>query len=601
MGMEIKEIERRLSFVLREREALHGGDAPLGCSRICVSGGHQMVLSGGLLFLDGRLLEEDVVYLSRWMDVVVATRRREAVVFDFARGVVRRMAAEYEMRRCEVWKEHVGILFADGRLRVFKDGKSVLEKSSVGDFVLPDLVVSGGVFKDHKGVERIFRGCASEVVVTDARIGKDVENALHRGDLEYSRDAPPCYYHCCVEDVDVVASSNSSRFVLLGRGQELELEEEIKLLGLRSDEDFNVKYLTGMDYSAGSVYLIDEDGFVSRFEVCGLGDLQDEGRDVEFAEERYRILDSVIEREEEQKPSLSMGSLLEAAEEKKEETTDAIECRPAQRTGDARIDALLQGVEEQTDRVIADFGRIRVDRRRFRMYKHNTNDMSLFMEQVYRNTMRLDGYRSLEKEMEAQLTYMLESLEMYRGMDEENIRSTVRYFDSVIEGVSGQRRRPVHYTQPLFCSIEKVKAIRPGLSSEGMETRSTLSTVDCVEKRLEKGVDEEIRHVGIGDSLEARQNVAEMTVGKTEPEPVQTEQRIETASMDGLQTNIFGQAASQQIPVQFGGVFQSSSASSIFDSIASSPVQLPQTAPREEEGLTPNAFSRFASSRSLFK
>lgn len=661
-GIDAKDMERNLSFVLKGRDALWAGSSPKECSRVFVVGGSRMVLSGTTLFLGEKKVEEGVIYLSRELSRVVATKQREVVVFDFSESIVRRIRTESPTARGEVWGEYLGILFSEGRLEVFKDGKYVSEKKDVKDFVLPDLVVgSDGLFMGSEGVKRLLRSACGDgvIAVTEKKLmlgGKEVENPLEAGDMEYDRGIGACYYHCNFHGVNLLASSNSSVFLLLGEAlQEVELDEEIKLLALRSDEKFNPRYLTGMDYSVGSVYLIDEDGVLSRFEAQGIGCDTEAERDVEFREKRYSISREEGMREidedcqdtsmggdvpEEKKGMASMGGLLTSAKEdvSMEASRDvpraAGSLRGMKSTGDPRVDALLEGIESQIDAVIKDFQGIRVEKRVFRMYKYNANDLSLFVEQAYKNIMRLEGYRSIGNEMAEQLSLMAGSLEVYKGVDEESIRSAVRYIDRAIEAISSRRRRRiVHYTKPLFYGIEKAKGIKHGLDRGSVGPQRTLTDVEYIERKVERDVlgDGFTHHFTVG------QGPLDMQVGRTKESPKPEKQEAveekvgnandtsdgNTSTMAGLApaevlqhhppstsnppqpTNIFGQPISQDGPAQFGALFSNATSSNIFQSIASSPLTVPQGLPEkkpEAEQSAPNAFSRFASSRNhLFK
>lgn len=693
--MEAEEIEKKLSFTLRERSAKYEGTAPQEYSGIAVVNGHQMVLSNSRVFLDGEKVEDDVVYISRGLNKVAATKTHEVVIFDFDASVIRRIeVGSSNINRCEVLNEYLGVLFDDGVLKIFKDGRLVTDAKDVKDFSLPDSIVGkNGEFGGQKDVERIF-GCLGhkdEFIVTRERLvlgSSVVENPLHKGDFEYDKNIPPHYYFSSFQGIHLLVSSNCSRFLLFGRElRELELEEEIKVLGLRTDEGFNVAYLTGLDYSDGVVYLLDEGGAVSEFKVCGLGDLSPpEVTPVEFKEEKYIIVKDDIRKVEDvggrtigngesgvrkdlttRKDSgnggkregleSSLGELLKEVENYEDNSRegtisnrdDGVNGRTGGiKTGDPKVDALLEDIALQTDSIINDFREIKVEKKVFQMYRHNTNDLSLFTEQTYKNIMVLENHKDIKDEMISRLTCMLGNLEIYSGMDEENVKSAIRRIDAAIGSMCGHGRKAVHYTKPLFYSANKVRGIDIGLGTEDMKPRKTLAGVDYVERRLdESNIDDDLLRLGIKDSRghgsglstdtgekvdvpsgpelrEVKSDVNNMdaplgigeTTGHGQDIPnvadtakgtfVPAAPQENLARMDFVsspQTNIFGQPVSQQEPAQFGGVFQGSTPSNIFQSIASNSPILPHPQPREEEEdrSTPSAFSRFASSRNLFK
>nr|AGE95660.1 hypothetical protein ECU06_0520 [Encephalitozoon cuniculi] len=651
-----REMERRLSFVLKGRDSRWDGSCPVECSRVFVVEGHRAILSGTVLFLDEKKLEEDVIYLSKDGARIVATKCNEIVILDISEYTIKRVETKSQIRRGEVWNEYLGILLEDGRLEVFKDGKYMHEEKDVRDFLLPDsLVTLDGKFMSHENVRRILRSADGSgiIVVSDEKLvlgDNEVENMLHRGDMEYDRGIAPCYYHCNFHGVNLLASSNSSRFLLLGGDlHELELDEEIKLLGLRTDEEFNVRYLTGMDHSGRYVYLIDEDGVLSKFEACGIEGERETEEDIEFTEKRYSISreeglistnggnEGLLAEPMGKKKSLSsLAGLLDSVEEdnvsmEDNRTQGDENASCTELTGDGRVDALVERIASQIDEITKDFEGIKVEKKAFRMYRYNANDLSLSVEQAYKNIMRLERYRSIGDEMAEQLSMMLNSLEVYEGIDEESIRNAVRYVDSAIEGISkGRRRRVVHYTKPLLYGIGKVGGVDLGLDRKTVEVQKTLTDADCIEMKMDNDtLDEGFKHhfnLNQASIESAPEEKGERPPSKQEdasPERMEdgreesNEIRLnagEAAPVERAypslnthpvrQTNIFGQTVSKNDPVQFGGLFSSSSPSNIFQSITNNPPQVPQALEKKEEDPSqsvPNAFSRFANSRSLFK
>ncbi|WEL38805.1 hypothetical protein PFJ87_06g00710 [Encephalitozoon hellem] len=644
--VDVKEIEKKASFVLRERDAGSGELCPGECSRILVVKGHRAVLFGTTLFLDERKFEEDIIYLSKDETRIVMAKHNEVVVLDFSSSTIKRIGAKARIRRGEVWNEYLGILDEDGRLEVFKDGKFVYEREGVKDFLLPDFVVGmDEKFMSHENVKRLFRNSRGEgiIVVTDEKLALgdvEVENILHTGDVDYDRDATPCYYHCDFHGVNLLASSNSSKFLFLGDGlYELDLEEEIKLLSLRTDEKFNVRYLVGMDYSGEYVYLVDEDGVVSKFEACGIENERELKEDIDFVEERY-----VISKEEglkkvdgedyatgagKDKPLSSLNNLLDSIKESRTsvEVEDSKppkdEDVPRKVTGDSRVDELIERIGSQIDKITKDFKEIKVEKKTFRMYKYNANDLSLSVEQVYMNVTRLENHRSMGDEMAEQLSLMLNNLEVYRGIDEENIRNAVRYIDSAIESISKKRRRRiVHYTKPLFYGIGKVGRISQGLDVNLGSVQNTLTEVGYVEKKIDNDDlgDNFTQHFNLNqgptdavpeEKLESQQK--EVRPEKIESKPdrscfggnvLQREEAAHRPISNAQPANIFGQPMPQSNSIQFEGLFSGTSPSNIFQSITSNAPTIPQVPLKKEETpdqSTPNAFSRFANSRSLFK
>lgn len=671
--MEVEEIERKLRFVLKKRRKECSVLSPSECSRLFVVKGHIVVLCGAVLLLDGRKVEENVVYISRWTEKIVATKVDEVLIFDFTEATVKRIGSLVNLKRCDVWMEYLGMLFDDGGFKMFKDEECVLNIEGVRDFVLPDSVVGkDGIYKNHRDVERVFRnGDGSVIVITNKEIilgSVKIENTLHKGDFEFADNTSVRYYFTSFRGISILATCNSSRFLLLGKDlQELELEEEIKLLGLNTDEEFNTRYLTGMDYSGGIVYLIDEDGVVSEFEVHGIDEELEERDDIEFDEVNFTISGDRIVRSENGKrvyqkygdkpepekdemleaksecrsPLSSLNKLLETAQERKGGMNGKDKDK-REITKDPRIDKLLESITTQTDEIIEDFKKIEVNKSVCQMYKYNSNDLSLFTEQVYRNIMKLDDCGSIKDRMIAQLTFMIESLGIYKGMNEENIKSSVRYIDTVIESGSGQRRRAVHYTKPLFYDMKRVRGAELDFDRGKICNAKTLSGIDYIEKKLSYDINDEFSSLEIKGSSErvfkSESNeqddilrdekisesqdmplIANTVIYNPSPpaEQARAEQgfNVDTQASDqqhlphpsvnlvpSSQTNIFGQPITQQEPIQFGGMFRSSTPSNIFQSIASTSTVLPcMPQKKEDDKSTPNAFSRFANSRNLFK
>ncbi|ADM11652.1 uncharacterized protein Eint_060440 [Encephalitozoon intestinalis ATCC 50506] len=651
--IETREMERKLSFVLKERDKGWGKSGPKEYSRVLVVKGYRVVVSGSTLFLNEKRFEDDVIYLSKDGEKIVVTKQNEIIILNFSNSAIERISMEAKIKRGEVWGEYLGILSEDGCVDVFKDGRYVKRWEDVKDFLLPDFIV--GVdekFKDYKGVKKLLRSCSGDgiIVVTEKSLilgNSETENILHRGDVDYDRNSEPCYYHCDLHGVNLLGSSNSSKFLLLGSDlQELELEEEIKLLGLRTDEEFNVRYLTGMDYSGEYVYLIDEDGVLSRFETCGIESEKEVGGDINFTEKRYTISkegglkiigeeDTVLldKKEEKEKTTFSsLNSLLDSAKEnntsiEKEENKPQEDASTSciKSTGDSRVDALLESIASQIDEISRDFQSIRVEKKTFRMYKYNANDLSLSVEQVYGNIMRLERYKSIENEMAEQLSLMLSSLEVYKGIDEESVKNAIRFIDSSIEGISkGRRKRVVHYTKPLFYGIEKVEGVGHRLDMTSPRVQKTLENVDYIEKKLENDdlggsfVDHFSLNQGPVDNIEEKKEKPAQQQRDTFPKKVEDrppkdlatnevvpkETHLPPSTQTIQNSSIFGQPISQTGSPQFGGLFGNFSPSNIFQSITSNPPPIPPTLQKKEEESdqsVPNAFSRFANSRSLFK
>ncbi|AFN83140.1 hypothetical protein EROM_060460 [Encephalitozoon romaleae SJ-2008] len=652
--IDVKEMEKNVSFILKERGTGWGQLYPKEYSRVLVVKGHRVVLFGTTLFLNEKKFEEGVIYLSKDGARIVMTKCNEVAILDFSTSIIRRIHTRIQIRRGEAWNGHLGFLTEDGHLEVFKDGAFMYEKKDVKDFLLPDSTVDlDERFMDYENVKKLFRSSSGDkiIVVTEGKLilgDSEIENILHTGDVDYDRGVMPCYYHCDFHGVDLLASSNSSKFLFLGSGlHELDLEEEIKLLNLRTDEEFNVRYLVGMDHSGEYVYLIDEDGVLSKFEVCGIESEREAKGDVDFTEERYMISKeeglkkmnegndsmNIGKDTEEKRAFASLNSLLDSAkggnvsvesESKKPSGNKDVLSRKL--TGDSRVDALIERVDSQIDEITKDFQGIKVEKKTFRMYKYNANDLSLSVEEIYTNVMRLENYRTMGDEMAEQLSLMLNSLEVYRGIDEENIRNAVRYIDSAIESISkGRRRRIVHYTKPLFYGIEKVGRTSHELSVKLGGVQKTLVDVDYTEK----GIDNDDLGDGFTQHFNLSQGLADTIPGEKKEEPVIHQKEILSekiedkpdesyfggnellskkenhTSIPTIQpSNIFGQPMPQGSSTQFEGLFSNTSPSNIFQSISNNPPTIPQAPSKKEEvpdQSTPNAFSRFASSRSLFK
>lgn len=650
--IDAKEMEKKASFVLKERDTGRGQLYPKEYSRVLVVKGHRAVLFGTTLFLNERKFEEDVIYLSKDRARIVMTKYNEVAILDFSTSIIKRIRTRMQIKRGEAWNEHLGILSEDGHLEVFKDGKFMYEEKDVKDFLLPDSIVDlGERFMNYENVKKLFRSSSGDgvIVVAEGKLilgDNEAENILHTGDVEYDRDVMPCYYHCDFHGVDLLASSNSSKFLFLGSGlRELDLEEEIKLLSLRTDEEFNVRYLVGMDYSGEYVYLIDEDGVLSKFEACGIE--RETREDVDFIEERYMIsreegLEKMNEKSGavdigketgERRSFSSLNSLLDSA--KGSNASSELESKKApgnkdvlfrKLTGDSRVDALIERVDSQIDEIAKDFQEIKVEKKTFRMYKYNANDLSLSVEEIYTNVMRLENYKSMGDEMAEQLSLMANSLEVYRGIDEENIRNAVRYIDSAIESVSkGRRRRIVHYTKPLFYGMEKAGRISYELNVKLGDVQKTLVDVDYIEKKIDNDDldDGFTQHFnlsqGFTDTIpdekkeESVSQQKEVPSEKIEDKPdgsyfggneLLSKKESHSSTSTIQPANIFGQPMAQGSSTQLEGLFSNASPSNIFQSITSNPPTIPQVPSKKEEASdqsTPNAFSRFANSRSLFK
>ncbi|KAH9411279.1 hypothetical protein HK407_06g11090 [Ordospora pajunii] len=710
--ISIDEIARKASFVVRERSAAHGMQMPKEFSRVCSVHGHRAVVYGTTLFIDDVKAEEDVVYLSKDGERVVATKKKEVIVYDFLKREEMRIDTVKEVKRCEVWNEWIGMLTEEGILYVYKNGEFACEYDDVKDFVLPDVVVrSDRKLMGHEEVQRVFRDHDGQVIVVcvdKLACGKnEVANGISTGDIEYDREWNEChYYHCDFHGVNIVSSSKSSKILLLGTDLcEVDMDEEIRLLGLRTNEMLDVKYLAGIDYSAGWVDMVDEDGVLSTFEVVGIDCGKMDGCTVpadgvhameKFVERKYKLCKETGMQKADASDAIISGSLanngvnsacmeadagndgmisisdmmsavcdikdtvqehgaftgdnaVEVNMKVKSESKN--ECQ-TKSTGDSKIDRLLESLSAQVDMVIEDFRNICVEKRIFKMYKYNANDLSLFTEQVYKNIMRLEEYKSMQQQISEKLSQMQGSLEVYEGMDEENIKSAVKYIDSVIDSMGAREgRKIVHYAKPLLHTISNAKAMRLELDVNAIKIGKGLNDVEYAESRMQEmpmsiSVN---RQIDAEQSMKytAHQNASEPahmpkecinTVDEAKPDTQANclNQRLKEdgnahgqadAANQGLKngistayeppgmqkplanamihqhTNIFGQPVSQQQETVQFGMIGNAMPSSIFESLASNATSIPVSSIKNEEEPNedvPNAFLRFANTRNLF-
>jgi hypothetical protein len=685
--MDYSEIQRDLSFSLLGREDVGTEQPPRNYSRIFVINGHQVVINGSTLFVDGEPKLDLVVYASRAFNKLLAsTEDGQMVSYCFDSQTTRRYASERKIVGCKEWREYIGVLYEDNTLRIYSDGKCIGVREGVKDFELPeDIVGTDGGYPGALDVERIFRLQDGRIVVVErTRIrcnGAEIENMLHKGDFDYPRDDPPQYYRCSFKNVHVLASSNSSRLMLLTNDfRELELDEEIKVLMLRADDDLVTRYLSGMDYWGGCVYLIDDGGVVTRFRINGMGSTEEErkGEKINFVlDGSYQIRDdwivskgmeeSLVQKKDREHSPVN-GSEHKLVDEEMQERKNVPDITPTQAerevedlearngtpgspfsmkslekaaegrngpksTGNSKLDRLLDDFKDHVEELIHDFRGLRVEKTAFHLYKHNSNDLCMLNEQTYKNIMNLESYRSIEKEIAFQSNYILQSIETLESMNEEHIRSTIRYIDSAISSGGRRRtRRPVHYTSPLYCGMEKIKGIGICMEITSSEVRKTLGEAKSEEETLQmeafvsSGLEkleekkelprlaEEKKASEMGMSILAREEALpearESVLGKESapiPQPKISASMGEDVPGVGAfvqpQMDIFGRPVAQH-PELISGILQSP-VSSIFQSVANAKVSIPAPSLSKDEDKkdedVPNAFSRFVNSRSMFR
>ncbi|TBU18570.1 hypothetical protein CWI42_060530 [Ordospora colligata] len=734
--IDVDEIARKASFFVKERSVAHGMQMPKEFSRICSVNGHLAIVYGTTLFIDGVKVEEDVVYLSKDGEKVVATKKNGVIVYDFLNKEVLRISTVDELRRCEIWNEWIGLLTEDGILYVYNNGKFSSEYDDVRDFVLPDAVVrSDRRYMGHEGVQRVFRSHDGEIIVVcmDKLVcGKsEVANGISTGDIEYNREWNEChYYYCDFHGANILSSSKSSKILLLDMDLcELDMEEEIRFLVLRTNEMFDVRYLTGIDYLAGLVFMIDEDGVLSKFEVVGIDcekinecsvSINEEHVMNKLVERKYNLCkeegmqktdtsnavnEKSIDKEvdsactganlksdrmfsmsdmmnaacEDKKKvqEFSMSDMMSAACEDKDNIQERVVCKSdvsiemdmkakpehnnkhqINSTGNPKIDNLVKSLSAQVDAVIEDFRNICVDKKTFKMYKYNANDLSLFTEQVYKNIMRLEEYKSMQQQISEKLSQMQGSLETYEAMDEENIKSAVKYIDSVIDSMDNREgKKIVHYSKPLLHTISHAKTVRLELDINAIKIGKGLSDVEHTESKMQdihkripanQQIDKEhnkkqtdsqetpelvntpkecINTMNDSKSDTQTNNEAKLEVNCSNENPKEREYAHVTVDTTNYQldnvtttqelpeiqkplvnmpqqhTNIFGQPVSQQQQTVQFGMIGNAMPSSIFESLASNVTSIPvSTVKNQEEPSqeTPNAFLRFANTRNLF-
>jgi hypothetical protein len=668
--MDRGQMEKSLSFSLLGREEIGDEQPPRNHSRIFAVNGHQVVVNGSRLFIDGEFKIGSVVYASKASNKILAlTEHAEIVSYCFDTQKVRRYTAERRVAGCKERNGYMGVLYEDSTLRIYKEGRCINVKENVRDFELPECILGlDGKYAGYEDVERIFRDGDERIVVvgrSKIRCGEaEIENVLHGGDFDYAMGYPPQYYRCSFKNVQILVSSNSSQFVLLTEDlRELELEEEMKVLALRTDDDFRTRYLSGMDYWGGCVYLLDDGGVVTRFKVDGVGDLGEETSEAKMdfvLDGVYCIRDDKIE-EVKDKGDAVQASGKETAVEKdrlfgreerpgaeaagasgqkkdkpaspsafsmKELMASAERDSKTSASGNLKLDKLLDSLKDQAEDLIRDFKSLEIKKGTFHLYKHNSNDLHALIEQMYKNIMRLENHREMEKDLEFQSNYILQTIETLKGMNEENIKSSIRYIDNAISSKGkGRRRRPVHYTRPLHCSIDKAKAVETCSRMSGAGVEETLREIGAVEQPLnEKGregpqvgsvlraaepsVEEAVRgqaskeqEAAAPDGTGTAPSMETQPIRQEAASPLEAASAFAQPSWEAPQTDIFGKPMSQQQPEFISGIFKTPS-SSIFQTITGNPkFNVPAPLPRDEkkDENEPNAFSRFANTRSMFR